>query len=100
MAVSPHKEYEHVSKKHKGNNFPSSNLEMNGNASAENGVKIRTSSKYHKPHTQQNGTSNSTGRERSDSMSSSSSLSSVDELVLDGEYTSSRDSSDDGPKQC
>jgi hypothetical protein len=94
VSASPHKEYEHVSKKHKGNNFPSSNLEMNGSASAENGAKIRTPSKHHQPHTQQNGTSNSMGRGRTDSMSSSSSLSSVDEQVLDGgEYTGSRDSS-------
>jgi hypothetical protein len=92
VSASPHKEYEHVSKKHKGNNFPSSNLEMNGNASAENGGKVRTPQKH--LHGQQNGSSNAAGRGRSDSISSSSSLSSVDEQVLDGgEYTSTGESS-------
>lgn len=93
VSASPHKEYEqHVSKKHKGNNFLSSNIEMNGNASAENGVKDKTPRKQ--SHGQQNGTSNSGGRERRRSMSSLSSLSSVDEQVLDGgEYTDAGDSS-------
>ena len=94
MSASPHKEYEHVNKKHKGNNFPSSNMEMNGNgnANAENGAKIRTPQKQ--PHGHQNGTSNSRGRGRGDSISSCSSLSSVDEQVLDGgEYANTGDSS-------
>ena len=82
-SASPHKEYEHhVSKKHKGNNFTSSNLEMNGNASAENGVKVKTPHKH--AHSDQNGTSNPAGHRRAGSLSSSSSLSSVDEQVLDG----------------
>ena len=94
MSASPHKDHEHVSKKHKGNHFPSSNLETNGNASTENGSKIKTPSKHHQSRAHQNGTSNSAGHRRSDSMSSSSSLSSVDEQVLDGgEDTGSRDSS-------
>jgi hypothetical protein len=91
MSASPPKEHEqHISKKHKGNNFPSSNIEMNGNASAENEVKDTTPRK--RSHGQQNGTSNSGGRERRRSMSSSSSLSSVDEQVLDGgDYTDTGD---------
>ena len=102
VSASPHKEHEqHLSKRHKGNHFPSSNLEMNGTASAENGVKIRTPQKQ--PHGQQNGTSNSGGRRRS--MSTSSSLSSVDEQVLDGgEYTASTGESSgipqDSPKKA
>jgi hypothetical protein len=83
VSASPYKGYDHsqhISKKHKGNNFQPTNMEVNGSASAS----IKTTPKQDH---QQNGTANSIGRERSNSdSSSSSSLSSLDEQVLDGEY--------------
>lgn len=86
VSASPYKGYDHsqhISKKHKGNNFQPTNMEMNGSASASASIKTTPKQEH-----QQNGTSNSMGRERSNSdSSSSSSLSSLDERVLGGEYT-------------
>jgi len=80
MSASPQKEHEssgHIAKKHKSNDFqPPSNLEVNGNASANGTMKPQPAS------AQENGTSNVTGRSRSNSISSSSSLSSLDEDIL------------------
>ena len=94
VSASPHKEHEqHISKKHKGNQFPSANIELLGSASAsaEDVIKDNTPRKY--SHGHQNGMSNSGGRRRS--MSSLSSLSSLDEKVLHGDdYTNLDDSSD------
>ena len=81
VSASPQKEHEHINKKHKGNQFPSSNIEMNENRSADSSVKEKTPRRKHS-HGLQNGASNSGGRRGS--MSSSSSLSSLDEQVLDG----------------
>ena len=88
VSASPHKEHDHahVSKKHRGNNFQPSNMELNGNASV-NGM-----SQQQQP-PQQNGSSSSNNnnmmnRGRSDSMSSSSSLSSIDEQILGGDFSS------------
>lgn len=85
MSASPYKESDpsiHGNKRHKTNNFQApSDLEMNGsgNASAANGTM-----KPQQPPAQQNGTPNVTRptRNRSRSISSSSSLSSLDEADI------------------
>jgi hypothetical protein len=81
-SASPQKESEHVSKKHKPNKFAPLNLEMNGDAAASRGK-----STPHKHHP--NGAARTMGRLRSTSNASSSSLSSLDEHILDHEYRTS-----------
>jgi hypothetical protein len=78
-SVSPQKENDqHVSKKHRGNSFQATDAEVNGNASANGGVTGRSP-------LQANGSAKkSTPRKhRSGSVTSTSSLSSVDEQILD-----------------
>jgi hypothetical protein len=81
---SPHKEMDsHISKKHKSNNFQaSSELEMNGTASAN----IGGSAKASQPSASRANGTPKKGRPRSDSNSSSSSLSSIDEQILNNDY--------------
>jgi hypothetical protein len=90
VSASPQKENDqHVSKKHRGNSFQATDAEVNGNASANGGVTGRSPS-------QANGTGKkgTPRRHRSKSVSSTSSLSSVDEQILDdGEFAAPEDPS-------
>lgn len=82
-SASPQKENEHISKKLKTSRFPVfPNLHqgMNGDAAG----KAKSPQKH-----QQNGTAHTTGRPRSTSNTSTSSLSSVDEHILNDEYRTS-----------
>jgi hypothetical protein len=84
-STSPQKDAEHLSKRHKSNNFqPAQTLEVNGNASAGGKVKAEQP-----PAPQENGISDSVGRARSGSSASSSALSSIDEQILSTDYGTS-----------
>ncbi len=95
-SASSHQEadHAHISKKHKSNDYQRDNTEVNGSASAVNSTTDNGNSIDNMDivETMQNSPENGEQQRRARSISSSSSLSSVNEQVIEGAFSSAKNS--------